>query len=229
MPRPPVTSRPVQWPESTSACGLSTALDHRRVIDGASIDSFEVHAGHHDVEALEQLGLLIERAVLEDVDLDAGEDRISAQPSPRSSSITSSCLRRRSGRQAVGDRQAGRVVGQRAVLVAQFPCRESSSPRSAPSRPTSSSAREGRRLSAARIVTTAEILCRRAQFGRRVGLLGPAHAWAMTFAVLGPRAGQRLPAVGRAVALAVGVAEAPPTDVGGVAVGHHPARVTRGR
>ena len=31
-------------------------------------------AGHHDVEALEQLRLLVQDAVLEDVDLDAGQD-----------------------------------------------------------------------------------------------------------------------------------------------------------
>ena len=33
-----------------------------------------MHAGHHDVEPLEQFGLLVERPVLEDVDLDTGED-----------------------------------------------------------------------------------------------------------------------------------------------------------
>ena len=33
-----------------------------------------VDAGHHDVEPLEQVLVLVEGAVLEDVDLDAGED-----------------------------------------------------------------------------------------------------------------------------------------------------------
>ena len=33
-----------------------------------------MHACHHDVELREQVRLLVERPVLEDVDLDAGED-----------------------------------------------------------------------------------------------------------------------------------------------------------
>ena len=32
-----------------------------------------MHAGDHDVEALEQLGFLVEAAVVEDVDFDAGQ------------------------------------------------------------------------------------------------------------------------------------------------------------
>jgi hypothetical protein len=33
-----------------------------------------MHACHHDVELREQLRFLVKRAVVEDVDLDAGED-----------------------------------------------------------------------------------------------------------------------------------------------------------
>ena len=75
-----------------------------------------MHARDDDVDAAEQLFRSVERAVFEDVDLDAGEDaerrhllvqlrddvELLAQPV---------------GRQAVRDRQPGRVVGEREVLV----------------------------------------------------------------------------------------------------------------
>ena len=71
---------------------------------------FGMDAGHHDVELREQLLLLIECAILEDVDLDAGEDTERSQLALSSLTI-SSCSRRRSGVEAVGDGQPGAVVG----------------------------------------------------------------------------------------------------------------------
>ena len=57
-----------------STCGLATAITMRRVISCSGIAQLRVDAGHDDVEPLEQVVVLVERAVLEDVDLDAGED-----------------------------------------------------------------------------------------------------------------------------------------------------------
>ena len=55
-----------------------------------------VHAGDDDVEPLEQVEVLVERAVLEDVDLHAGEDAERAPSSSLSASISSSCWSSRS-------------------------------------------------------------------------------------------------------------------------------------
>ena len=55
----------------------------KRIADGGEHPSrhrdavhfkFRMHARDHDVELVEQLGLLIERTVVEDVALDAGQD-----------------------------------------------------------------------------------------------------------------------------------------------------------
>ena len=74
--------------------GLATARTSRRVMAVRSIRSFEC-ARHHHVEPLEQLDVLVERAVLEDVDLDAGEHAERAIRSLRKA-ISLSCSRRRS-------------------------------------------------------------------------------------------------------------------------------------
>ena len=75
------------WPDASAAGdeAAGAVAEHIGVRVGDRLDhsprhrcgvhrEFGVHAGHHDVEALEQFGFLIERAVFEDVDLDAGED-----------------------------------------------------------------------------------------------------------------------------------------------------------
>ena len=69
VPRLPVTSRPVQWP-STLVRGLRIAPIIRRVIAAGVHLQLGVHAGDPDVEPGEQLVGLVERAVVEDVDLD---------------------------------------------------------------------------------------------------------------------------------------------------------------
>ena len=200
-----MTSRPVQWP-STSACGLVTALIIRRVIDGRVHRQLGVHAGHHDVEALQQFGLLVERAVLEDVDLDAGQDphrRDRLAQFVDDVELLAQPLRRK----PVGDRQARRMIGQRTVLVAQLLCRQHHLlDRRRPVRPV----RVHVQVAAQRRpdLAATEILCRRAQFDQRVGLAaGPRLGDHLRG--LGPDAGQRLPAVGGAVSFALGVGRAP--------------------
>ena len=69
----PTTMRPVQWPRM-SVWGLSMAATMRRVIWAGLHLELGVHARHHDVEPGQQVRVLVERPVLEDVDLDAGED-----------------------------------------------------------------------------------------------------------------------------------------------------------
>ena len=55
-------------------CGLAIAFTIRRVIESPSIRSLEWTRRDDEVELRQQLGLLVEAAVVEDVDLDAGED-----------------------------------------------------------------------------------------------------------------------------------------------------------
>ena len=54
-------------------CGLAIAVTIRGVISSAGIRSLECTRRDDDVEAVEQLRLLVERAVVVDVDLDAGQ------------------------------------------------------------------------------------------------------------------------------------------------------------
>ena len=65
--------RPVQWPRM-SRCGLAIAASIRRVIVGRVVAQPAVDGADHHVEPGQQLVLLVERAVGQDVDLDAGED-----------------------------------------------------------------------------------------------------------------------------------------------------------
>ena len=95
VPRPPVTSRPVQWP-STSVCGLEIAATIRGVISSDGMRSFECTLGDDHVEPGEQRRLLVERAVVEDVDLDAGEQPERRAARALSSATTSSCCSSRS-------------------------------------------------------------------------------------------------------------------------------------
>ena len=78
-----------------------------------------VDAGHDDVESGEQVVVAVERAVFEDVDLDAGEDperrEVGVQPVEHVELLQKSLAR-----EAVRDRQAGRVVGQHHVLVSEL-------------------------------------------------------------------------------------------------------------
>ena len=114
----PASSRPVQCP-STSTCGLDTAATIRSVIGPAGIRRLGVHAGDHDIELAEQVVPLVERAVLEDVDLDAGQDaergELGVQPADELE------LRAQQlGGQPGGHGQPRRVVGERDPLVADI-------------------------------------------------------------------------------------------------------------
>lgn len=77
-----------------------------------------VHAGDDDVEAVEEFGLLVERAVLQDVDLDTGEDAERRQGGVEFVDDVELAAQAVGG-QAVRDLQARRVVGEGEVLVAE--------------------------------------------------------------------------------------------------------------
>ena len=77
-----------------------------------------VHAGHHHVEPGEQVLALVQRAIVEDVDLDAGQDaerrEFGIQPGDQGE-LGFQPL----GGQPIGHREPGRVIGQRDPFVAQ--------------------------------------------------------------------------------------------------------------
>ena len=60
------------------ADGAHHPAGHRRRIHR----QLRMHTGHHDVETIQQLGLLVQAAVVEDVHLDAGEDAHRREPVP---------------------------------------------------------------------------------------------------------------------------------------------------
>ena len=77
-----------------------------------------MHARHHHVELVQELGLLVECAVLVDVDLDALEEPERCQllvDLVHDLELAAQTL----GRQALGDGQARGVVGEHHVLVAE--------------------------------------------------------------------------------------------------------------
>ena len=77
-----------------------------------------VHAGDDDVEPLEQVDVLVERAVLEDVDLHAGEDAERRQLLVERLDLVE-LLEQPLAVEAVGDGEPRRVVGDHEVLVAE--------------------------------------------------------------------------------------------------------------
>ena len=80
-----------------------------------------VHRPDHHVQPGQQLVVLVERAVGEDVHLDAGEDPETLAAAPSLTCATwSSCSAQPVGGQPPGHRQPGRVVGQHQVLVAEL-------------------------------------------------------------------------------------------------------------
>jgi len=77
-----------------------------------------VHAGDHDIELREDRVAVVERAVLQDVDLDAGEDAERRQQLVEPGHV-GQLLRQTLGTEAVGDGEPRRVIGEHHVLVPQ--------------------------------------------------------------------------------------------------------------
>ena len=90
----------------------------RRVIGGAVHAQLRVDAAHDHVEPLQQVLVLVEGAVLEDVDLHAGEDAEGGQLLVELGDDIE-LLQQAVTVEAVGHREPGRVVGQDHVLVAE--------------------------------------------------------------------------------------------------------------
>ena len=125
-------------------CGFAIAPIMRAVIAVLAHLQLRVHARDDDVELGEQLVLLVERAVLEDVDLDAARGCAAAR-APRSAGRRVELLAQPVGLEAVRDREPGRVVGHREVLVAELGRGAGHALRPASRRRTSPSACAGRR------------------------------------------------------------------------------------
>ena len=80
-----------------------------------------MHARDDDVQLGEQIRLLVEGTVVEDVDLDAGEDPEAGVGQRQVQLRDVAELRAQPvGGQAVGDGQPGRVVGDDQVVVAEL-------------------------------------------------------------------------------------------------------------
>ena len=101
-----------------STCGDGTAAPSASS-SAALHAQLRVDAGDDHVEAREQVVVEVERAVLVDVDLHAGEDAERAPSSALSSATIVELLQQALAVEPVGDRQAGRVVGQHHVLVTE--------------------------------------------------------------------------------------------------------------
>ncbi len=98
--------------------GAGDGHDHAAGHLGGFHAHLGVHRRHHQVEALQHVGVLVELAVGEDVDLDAGED------AERCELLVEPLDLVELGDEAVpvepvGHGEAGRVVGDHQVLVAQ--------------------------------------------------------------------------------------------------------------
>ncbi len=77
-----------------------------------------MHARHHDVEAGQQLRVLVERTVFEDVDLDAGEDAERGEVRVQRLDHLELAFEPL-GVETVGDGETGAVVGEGQVLVTE--------------------------------------------------------------------------------------------------------------
>ena len=99
--------------------GFASAATMRSVIGCAVHAQLRVHAGDNDVESCEQILLLVERAVLEDVDLDAGEDAERRQLFVELGDDLE-LLAQPLGAEPVRNLQRRRVVGERHVLMTEI-------------------------------------------------------------------------------------------------------------
>ncbi len=101
-----------------STCGEATARTIRSVIGLPFHPQLGVDAGDDDVELRQDLVVVVERAVLEDVDLDAGEDAERRHLLVEDGDVGELLLQPLPA-QPVGDRQPGRVIGEHHVFVAE--------------------------------------------------------------------------------------------------------------
>ncbi len=183
-----------------------------------------VNAGHHDVQPGQQCRILIQRAVLEDVHLDPGQD------AKRCESLAQlvdnvQLMRESLGGKAVGDGEPWGVVGQRAVLVAEggrgghhlFDRRGAV-------RPVRVAVQVAAQCGS--YVASAEIVCIATQLDQCIGFT-PGPRLGDHGGGLGSDTGQGLPAPRAAVPLE-GFGVEFGDDVGGPAVGHHPPRFLTG-
>ena len=104
-----------------STCGEATARTMRSVIGWRSIRSLEWTLATTTSSLAEHVVVVIERAVLEDVDLDAGEDPERRHLLVERGHIDELLLQPLLA-QPVGDRQARRMIGQHHVVVAETAC-----------------------------------------------------------------------------------------------------------
>ena len=123
VPRLPVTRRPVQWP-STFIRGLAIAAVIRLVMPRASIFSLECTLATRTSSLRQQLVGLVERAVVEDVHLDPLEQGERSPPGAGQVVVDrlddAELAGQPLGAEAVGHREARRVVGEHEVLVAEL-------------------------------------------------------------------------------------------------------------
>ncbi len=120
LPRLPVTSRPVQWP-STFVSGLRIAPIIRRVIARASIFSLECTLATRTSSRPSSSSVWSSAAVVEDVDLDALEQREAEPPRWLVDRVDDVELAGQPlGAEPVGDGQPRRVVGEHEVVVAEL-------------------------------------------------------------------------------------------------------------
>ena len=198
-----------------------TARTIRRVIAAASIDSFECTLATTTSRRSSSSGSWSRLPSSRMSTSMPVRMRIGANRS-RSPSMTSSCLRSRSG-----DSPLAIVSRGEWSVSAQYswPSAAARGHHLLDRRRAVRPVRMQMQIAAQRGADLAatEILCGRTQFDQHVGLAaGPGLGDHLRG--LRADAGQRLPAVGLAVPLALGVVEGL-DDVGGVAVGHHPAGV----
>ena len=107
----------MQWPRM-SVWGLSTARSIRRVISGSSIRSLECTLATTTSSRARSVLVLVEGPVLQDVDLDAGQDAEGGQLVVEFGHDVQ-LLAQALGVESVGHGQAGTVVGQGPVAVAE--------------------------------------------------------------------------------------------------------------
>ena len=119
LPRPPVTSWPVQWREDVGV-RVAHGRDHPRRHLERRLTQLRVDRGGDDVELVEHVVVLVERAVEVDVDLDALEQRERVAEARVDRVDALQLVGEALAGQPVGDGEARGVVGQRHPLLPEL-------------------------------------------------------------------------------------------------------------